>query len=105
MAGSRSDCHAWGSSPNVELYRVVLGIDSAEPGFNKVKIEPKLGDLTNIGGTIAHPKGSISVSYMKDKKGKWSISAELPQFVTGTFVWNGKTYQLGEGKNTVDVNK
>lgn len=103
--GSRSDCHAWGSSPNVELYRVVLGIDSAEPGFNKVKIEPKLGDLTNIGGTIAHPKGQVSVSYMKDKKGKWTVSAELPQFVTGTFVWHGKTYQLGEGKNTIDVNK
>jgi hypothetical protein len=105
VGGSRSDCHAWGSSPNVELYRVVLGIESAEPGFGKVKIEPKLGDLTNIGGSIPHPKGQITVSYVKDKKGKWSISAELPQFVTGTFAWNGKTYQLGEGKNTIDVNK
>ena len=105
VSGSRSDCHAWGSSPNVELYRVVLGVDSAEPGFNKVKIEPKLGDLTNVGGTIAHPKGQVTVSYLKDKKGKWAVSAELPQFVTGTFVWNGKSYQLGEGKNTVDVNK
>jgi hypothetical protein len=105
VSGSRSDCHAWGSSPNVELYRIVLGIDSAEPGFGKVKIEPRLGDLTNVGGTIAHPKGAITVSYLKDKSGKWKVSAELPQFVTGTFVWNGKSYQLGEGKNTVDVNK
>jgi hypothetical protein len=105
VAGSRSDCHAWGSSPNVELYRTVLGIDTDAPGFAKVKIEPKLGDLTNIAGSIPHPKGIVSVSYMKDKKGKWSVSAELPQFITGTFVWNGKTYQLGEGKNTIDVNK
>lgn len=105
VADSRSDCHAWGSSPNVELYRTVLGIDSSEPGFGKVKIEPRLGDLTNIGGTVPHPKGQVSVSYMKDKKGKWTVSAELPQFVTGTFVWNGKSYQLGEGKNTIDVNK
>ena len=104
VAGSRSDCHAWGSSPNIELYRIVLGIDSAAPGFEKVKIEPHLGELTNIGGKIPHPRGQISASYVKDKKGKWNVNVELPQFVTGTFVWNGKTYQLGEGKNTVDVN-
>ncbi len=40
---ARSDCHAWGSSPNIELYRIVLGIDSDAPGFSKVKIEPHLG--------------------------------------------------------------
>ncbi|MEI9921519.1 MAG: alpha-L-rhamnosidase C-terminal domain-containing protein [Bacteroidota bacterium] len=102
VAGSRSDCHAWGSSPNVELYRVVLGIDSDGAGFSKVKIEPKLGDLTNIKGTIPHPKGDITVSYSKDKKGKWMISAESP--VGGTFVWNGKSYPLNPGKNTIDVN-
>lgn len=104
VSGSRSDCHAWGSSPNVEMYRTVLGIDTTEPGFSKVKIEPRLGDVTNIGGSIPHPKGTITVSYSKDKKGKWMIGVELPQFVTGTFVWNGKPYQLGEGKNTVNVN-
>ena len=42
---ARSDCHAWGSSPNIELYRIVLGIDSDAPGFSKVKIEPHLGML------------------------------------------------------------
>ncbi len=41
---ARSDCHAWGASPNIEFFRTVLGIDSDAPGFAKVKIEPKLGD-------------------------------------------------------------
>ena len=47
---SRSDCHAWGSSPNIELFRIVLGIDSDAPGFSKVKIEPHLGYLKNVSG-------------------------------------------------------
>lgn len=28
---TRSDCHAWGASPNIELYRIVLGIDTDAP--------------------------------------------------------------------------
>ncbi len=97
--GSRSDCHAWGSSPNVEFYRVVLGIDSEKPGFGRVKIEPHLGTLNNIRGTMPHPNGSISVSYAKDKKGSWVVTAELPQETSGTFVWQGKTHELRPGVN------
>ena len=43
---ARSDCHAWGSSPNIELYRILLGINSDAPGFKKVLIAPKLGKLS-----------------------------------------------------------
>lgn len=105
VAASRSDCHAWGSSPNIELYRTVLGVDTAEPGFKKVKIEPKLGELNQAAGTVPHPQGDIKVSYAKDKKGKWAVAAELPANVTGTLVWSGKNYDLNPGKNTIDVNK
>jgi glycogen debranching enzyme len=37
---ARSDCHAWGSSPNIEFFRTILGIDSDAPGFTRVRIEP-----------------------------------------------------------------
>ena len=30
---SRSDCHAWSASPNIELMRTVLGVDSAAAGI------------------------------------------------------------------------
>ncbi|MGH2564531.1 MAG: alpha-rhamnosidase, partial [Ginsengibacter sp.] len=42
---ARSDCHAWGASPNIEFFRIVLGIDTDAPGFNKIRIEPHLGNL------------------------------------------------------------
>ena len=107
---TRSDCHAWGASPNIEFFRVLLGIDSAAPAFKQVKIEPHLGDIKKIGGSMPHPQGNITVSYSykKDGKGKkapeyFSAEIELPAQVTGTFVWAGKTYPLQGGKNTIDV--
>ncbi len=100
---TRSDCHAWGASPNIEFFRTVLGIDSDAPGFTKVRIEPHLGDLKKISGSMPHPKGIINVSYVKNKKGQWNASISLPNEVTGTFIWKGKNYLLKGGVNTIDI--
>ena len=95
---TRSDCHAWGASPNVEFYRTVLGIDSDGIGFSKVKIIPHLGNLAEIGGTIPHPQGSISVLYKLDNK-QWKVQIELPKTITGILVWKGKSIALKGGLN------
>ena len=100
--GTRSDCHAWGASPNIEFFRTLLGIDSAAPAFAKVKIEPRLGDLKKIGGTMPHPQGSIKVNYQKNGS-TLKADIELPTGVSGTLVWAGKTYQLQGGKNTIEA--
>jgi alpha-L-rhamnosidase len=96
---SRSDCHAWGSSPNIEFYRTVLGIDSYAPGFSKVKIEPHLGALTKVSGEIPHPAGKVAVSYLFVKN-KWQIKISLPQTTSGVFIWKAKTYVLKKGDNS-----
>ena len=100
--GTRSDCHAWGSSPNIELFRTVLGIDSDAVAFKKVRIEPRLGDLTAIGGSMPHPDGTVSVRY--EKKGN-RLNAEiiLPDGIDGCFVWNGRSYPLQGGRNHLQV--
>lgn len=95
---TRSDCHAWGSSPNIEFYRTILGIDSDGLAFSKVKIMPHLGQMTDIKGAIPHPKGSVSASYKLDN-GKWNIQIELPKTITGSLIWKGKTIPLKEGQN------
>jgi hypothetical protein len=97
---ARSDCHAWGASPNIEFFRTVLGIDSDAPGFSKVKIEPHLGTLKNISGQIPHPNGTIFVRYM-NKNNKWVIEINLPSKTTGSLTWKGKAYLLKEGKNSL----
>lgn len=97
---TRSDCHAWGASPNIEIYRTILGIDSDGLGFSKVKIEPHLGELTEIKGSIPHPKGNIFASY-KLQNGKWKIQIELPKTIIGKLVWNSKIITLKEGINLI----
>jgi hypothetical protein len=74
---SRSDCHAWGASPNVELLRTVLGVDSAAPGFSKIVIRPHLGSLQQASGVVAHPKGPIKVSVKRAGQG-YDIQCTLP---------------------------
>jgi alpha-L-rhamnosidase len=95
---TRSDCHAWGASPNIEFYRTVLGIDSYAPGFSKVRIEPHLGKLTSAGGEIPHPRGKIAVNYQLTQ-GRWSVSINLPEKTTGSLIWHGKAYPLKPGDN------
>lgn len=99
---ARSDCHAWGSSPNIEMYRTVLGIDSCAPGFAKVRIMPHLGALKKAGGKIPHPKGNLIVDY--ELKGKtWDIEIYLPGDVTGSFIWNGQSYPIKAGWNRMTL--
>ena len=90
-APTRSDCHAWGASPNVELFRCILGISSQAPGFSKIRIEPSLGKLRRISGSMPHPKGTISVSLEILPSGKLRRAISVPQGVECEFVWRGKT--------------
>ncbi|TSJ44688.1 Bacterial alpha-L-rhamnosidase [Mucilaginibacter corticis] len=101
---TRSDCHAWGASPNVEFYRTLLGIDSDAPGFQKIRITPRLGDITNIAGTMPHPNGKVSVAY-KLNNNNWNMSVDIPLNTTGVFVWKNKEYTLMPGQNSFVFSK
>ncbi|MDB5131063.1 MAG: alpha-rhamnosidase [Mucilaginibacter sp.] len=98
LINNRSDCHAWGASPNIEFFRTVLGIDSYAPGFTQIKIEPHLGALKKASGEIPHPNGKVAVEYALDKS-TWKIKVSLPQNTFGVFVWKGKSYPLKAGEN------
>src|SRR4029078_10983065 len=91
-----SDCHAWGASPNFELFRTVLGIDSAAPGFKRVIIRPFRGGLTRASGAIPHPRGEISVSLALAGGG---LEAEigLPEGVDGELIWGRGPRGLSPG--------
>jgi hypothetical protein len=98
---TRSDCHAWSASPNYDFLATIAGIEPASPGFKTVKIEPHLGELTEIEGKMPHPDGTIS--FKLKRKGDTGIEGEitLPENLTGTFVWKGKTLKLA-GKTNIE---
>ncbi len=100
LMNTRSDCHAWSASPNIELIRTVLGIDTDAPGFARVCIEPHLGKLTEASGAMPHPLGLIHVEYKK--KGKtWTARIVLPQGLNGILIWQGKKINLVSGENKI----
>jgi alpha-L-rhamnosidase len=95
---ARSDCHAWGASPNFELLRTVAGIDSMAPGFARVRVAPNMGQLTQVHARMPHPKGEIDVQLVK-RVGKLTADIELPAGITGEFEWAGTKKPLAQGKN------
>ena len=97
-APSRSDCHAWSASPNIEIFRTVLGVDSAAPGFASVSVRPHLGKLKSAAGSVPHPKGSVEV---RIEPGSATIT--LPAGVTGEFEWRGVRQKLAPGANRIAV--
>jgi hypothetical protein len=98
---TRSDCHAWSSSPNYDLLATVCGIEPAEPGFKSVRIEPHVGDLKHVKGKAPHPKGIISVDYTIDAKGRLKAEITLPEGLSGIFIWKGKETALHSGQQII----
>jgi hypothetical protein len=99
---TRSDCHAWSSSPMIEFLATVCGIEPAAAGFKKVKIEPHLGSLKEANGVVPHPNGNIEVKLKRT--GTTGIAAEinLPQGLTGEFVWNKERIALKAGRQVIN---
>lgn len=101
-APSRSDCHAWSASPNIEIFRTVLGVDSAAPGFRRVSVRPHLGKLPFVAGSVPHPKGSVDVR-VEPAGQTWRISVQLPAGTPGVFEWRGTRKDLAPGSNDFTV--
>ncbi|HMF75231.1 MAG TPA: alpha-L-rhamnosidase C-terminal domain-containing protein, partial [Bryobacteraceae bacterium] len=100
---TRSDCHAWGASPNFEVFRTIAGIEPAAPGFRQVRIAPNLGGSKHVVASMPHPQGEIKVDLLRNGERGLNAAIELPAGVTGQFEWAGKTQPLLAGKNQLEM--
>jgi hypothetical protein len=99
---TRSDCHAWGASPNFELLRTVAGIESSAPGFKKVRIAPSLGTIDEVIATMPHAKGDIHV-HLKRNGDQLVADITLPATLNGEFELSGHKQALSAGANHIQV--
>ncbi|NDC78566.1 MAG: alpha-L-rhamnosidase, partial [Chitinophagia bacterium] len=90
------------ASPNYDFLATLCGIRPSAPGFSAVAIEPALGELTEVKGSMPHPLGEIRVQLKR--KGSHGIEGEvsLPDGLPGTLRWNGKTLTC-KGKTRVSM--
>jgi hypothetical protein len=95
---SRSDCHAWSASPNIEIFRTMLGVDSAAPGFSRVVVRPHLNKLKFAYGSVPHPKGKVEVR-LEPRGAGMAAEITLPLGTPGEFVWRGSHRPLTPGVN------
>ena len=102
-SASRSDCHAWSASPNVEIFRTVLGVDSAGPGFRRVSVRPHLGKLAFARGSVPHPRGSVEVRIEPSSAGRRDVTVSLPPGVSGDFSWGNTQRPLEPGRNNFAI--
>lgn len=99
---TRSDAHAWSSSPNYDFLATVAGIRPDSPGFSSVLIKPNPGNLEWIHASMPHPEGEITVDLVV-KNNRVNGTVILPEGVDGRFVWSGKEIPLKGGKQQITV--
>lgn len=81
----KSLCHAWGASPIYLLPKYYLGVSPTAPAYAEYKIEPVLGGLQWMEGTVPTPNGDINV-YCSTKQIKVKASEG-----TGTLRFKSKS--------------
>jgi len=92
---SRSDCHAWGSHPLYHMHASIAGVRPDGPGFQRVAITPRPGNLTHIQATTPHPNGPITTDLDVTQH---TATITLPPNLPGTFTWHGKAHPLHPGQ-------
>jgi len=60
-------CHGWSSTPTRDLVTRILGISPVAPGFDRVRIAPKLGDLAWAHAAAPTPSGLVHVRVEDDE--------------------------------------
>lgn len=75
---ARSDCHAWASLICYEMPAVILGVRPADPGFERIRVEPLPGTLAFASGDVITPKGMVHVEWKKETNGKIRLQYSLP---------------------------
>lgn len=74
-----SYCHGWASGAAPWLSRYVLGVRPASPGFKEMIVEPHLGNLQWVEGSVPTPYGTVTVRHERGADGKVHTQIDAPK--------------------------
>ncbi|HLR37070.1 MAG TPA: alpha-L-rhamnosidase C-terminal domain-containing protein [Chitinophagaceae bacterium] len=104
----KSLCHAWGASPIYLLGKYYLGVRPTGPGYKSYVIQPKLGGLKWMKGTVPTPDGDIAVYCSTQKmkiKGAGGNGTLCFQSKTQPVCQEGVIKSIGHNKYEMEVEK
>lgn len=77
-----SFCHGWASGAAPWLTRYVLGVRPLAPGFSELSVEPHIGNLEWVEGTVPTPFGIVTVRHERSSDGKVHSTIDAPEGIT-----------------------
>jgi hypothetical protein len=99
---SRSECHAWGASPNYHFLKIVAGISPMAPAFKKVRLQPNFGNGDTLKVSFPHHMGTINLTLNK-KQNRLEGSVTLPEGIAAVLIWNDQEVKLNKVFNEVKL--
>ncbi|HQH72924.1 MAG TPA: alpha-L-rhamnosidase C-terminal domain-containing protein, partial [bacterium] len=97
---TRSDCHAWSATPTFTLMQMVLGVQPAAPGYQKVRIQPCPGELQWAQGIVPTPHGNIRIKW--NAQPRFTLEVTIPEGIEAEVVLpSGAKSTLPPGEHTV----
>ncbi|MDM8006842.1 MAG: family 78 glycoside hydrolase catalytic domain [Phycisphaerae bacterium] len=81
--GDSSACHAWSASPTYHLSEQVGGVTPTAPGFETVRIAPRMFDLDWAKVRSPSPRGPIEVEWGRRGRNGMNLQIKLPRRVSG----------------------
>ncbi|WP_372950332.1 alpha-L-rhamnosidase C-terminal domain-containing protein [Mariniphaga sp.] len=69
--------HAWSASPAHIIPRKIMGVEPLTPGFDKIRIAPQPGNLTEASCKVPTIKGPVMVHFINET-GLFNLDFEIP---------------------------
>jgi hypothetical protein len=104
----KSLCHAWGASPIYLLGKYYIGVKPTSPGYQTYTIEPNLGGLKWMQGSVPTPVGNIDVYCSNTQikvKGDTGIGTLRFKSKTVPTADNGTVKSIGNGVYELEITK
>ena len=104
--GGGSQNHAFlGSAPGLWIYKYLVGIQPAAPGYRRVRICPYIPeDIAHAAATVDTLYGPVSAEWETTEAGQ-TLQVCLPPGVTGTVYWKGEEHPVVSGTTVLPNNR